>query len=154
MKPKSKQYWFVPVLDAAEIIPFAIRKAKNVKESFALQDQSRDSLAKFIPALEKAFGGKIISIGSDVIGEKFYERYLFDKDGFLEIMMEAPLAMNAHFVDEKCAKRFAAALKKALSGMLPKNQMSKMLVENIQPSSAAESELKVETWDKIKGLKA
>ncbi|MFH0869182.1 MAG: hypothetical protein V1839_03070 [archaeon] len=149
----AKKYWFVPVLDAAEIIPFAIRKSKNVRESFAAQDKSREQLARFIPALEKAFGEKITNIGSDVIGEKFYERYLFDKDGFLEIMMEAPLAMNAHFSDEKCAKRFAAALKKALGTVLPKNPMSKMLVDNIQPSSTEESELKVETWDKIKGFK-
>ena len=149
----AKKYWFVPVLDAAEIIPFAIKKSKNLKESFAAQDMCRECLAKFISILEKAFGEKIVNIGSDVIGEKFYERYLFDKQGFFEIMLESPLAMNAHFIDEKRAKKFAAAMKKALSTVLPKNPMARMLVDGIQASATEESELKVETWDKIKGLK-
>ena len=110
-------------------------------------------LAKFIKLLEKHYGEKLVYIGMDVIGEKYYERFLFQKGGFFEIMMESPLAMNAHFTTSVRAKKFALALKKALAKTLPKTPICKMLIDNVKASSEEDETLTVNKWDNLKKLR-
>jgi hypothetical protein len=148
------RHFFVPVLDAAEVIPFTIRLKGDAKKDILSQDKVKAALEKFIDLLQKNFGEPIWYMGFDIIGEKYYERFLFDGDGFLEIMMEAPLAMNAHFSHEKRAQKFALAIKKTLSTILPKSPICKMLIENISASSEGQEEtLTVNKWEKLKRIR-
>ena len=89
----------------------------------------------------------------DVIGEKYYERFLFEKGGFLEIMMEAPVAINAHFCHKKRANDFEKAVKSVLSKTLKKDAISKMFIDNIKAASESDENIKVETWDKLKSIR-
>jgi len=143
----------VSVLDVAEILPFTIRAAKSTVQELKNASIAREELERFIAKLEKNFGEPIWYIGFDVIGEKFYERFLFDKGGFLEILMEAPVAIVAHFVSEKRAKNFSAALKKTLKEILPKTAASRLLIDSIKEASEEHAELKVHKWHKIRKIK-
>ncbi len=147
------KHFFIPVLDVSEKLPFNISLCGVVKKDMLCQERGRVELNKFIKILEKKFGEKLVYIGMDVIGEKYYERFLFQKGGFFEIMMESPLAMNAHFVGEARAKKFALALKKALRQILPKTAVTKMFIDNITHDSESDATLSVEKWTKIKGVR-
>ena len=77
---------------------------------------------------------------------------LFEKGGFLEIMMEKPLAINAHFSHESRAKLFEKALKKVLAKMIGTDSVSKMFINSIGIGTD-ETNLKVSTWDKLKNIR-
>jgi len=148
---KSKHF-FVPVLDVAGLIPFSVKLNHDIKEDLVLQSKSEKELEKFIRMLDNSFRETAWYMGFDVIGEKFYERFMFDKGGFFEVMMEHPAAMVGHFTSMKRAEKFASALRKALSKVLPKTTAAKLFIEDIKASSAEEYELKVEKWSKIKEI--
>lgn len=147
------KHFYVNVLDAPELIPFTVKLEKDLTASLKQQEKARQELDKFINILRKDFKEPIWYIGFDIIGEKFFERFIFEHGGFLEIMMEAPSAINAHFVHEARAEKFTKALKKTLTKILPKKPIAKMFLENIEIGSEEAAELKVEEWDKLKKIR-
>jgi hypothetical protein len=147
------QHFFVPVLDVGELLPFSIKTIKDIKKSMAEQERARTELEKFIDLLEKMFKEKIFYMGMDVIEAKTYERFMFEKGGFLEIMMETPLALNAHFVEEKRAKSFSEAIKKTFQIILKNDSVTKMLIDSISPNSEHDDSLTYEKWDIMKHVK-
>ncbi len=152
MVKKELKHYFVPVLDVSEKVPFSININCSVKKRMENQDYAKKELNNFISKLSKEFKEKIVYIGMDVIGEKYYERYLFEKGGFLEVMMEKPLAINAHFSHEARAKKFEKSIKKIFNNMLGSDPVSKMFIENIGIGTD-ETNLKVSTWDKLKNIR-
>lgn len=144
---------FVPALDVSELLPFTIRKTKKLSESLKEQERARKELEKFVDKLEKNYKEKIWYMGMDVITGKTYERFIFDKGGFFEIMIEAPLAMNAHFVHERQAKKFNEALKKTLKQIMPKTSVSDLFINSIEVGSEEEESLTYKTWANIKEIR-
>lgn len=144
---------FVPALDVGELLPFGIKNTKKLDEDLDFQEKSKKELVKFINKLEKNFNEEIYYVGMDIIGEKAYERFLFEKGGFLEIMMEEPVAINAHFVSEARGKKFAESLKRTLKQILPKGEVSNMFIDNIQVQDEQDSSLSVKKWTAIKKIR-
>lgn len=149
---KSKHV-FVAVLDVNELFPFSVVRTENFEDGLKQQKKSEAELGKFIELLEKTYKQKVYYMGMDVIEAKYYERFLFGKNGFLEVMMDKPAAINAHFTEEKEAKAFCDALKKTLLKMLPDTPVSKMFVDNIQIQNEIEQNLTYDTWTKIKDIR-
>ena len=73
-------------------------------------------------------------------------RFLFKKGGFLEVMVEKPLALNAHFIDEKHAEKFANGLKKALYETLPENKVKDIIINDVKVEDGFKDEML--TFDK------
>lgn len=144
---------FVPALDVGEILPFVIRKTKNLKESIAEQERARKELERFIDKLQKSYKEPIWYMGMDVISGKTYERFIFEKGGFFEIMIEEPLALNAHFVHNRQAKKFSLALKKTLKGVLSRSPASELFLESIEVQSEEEEDLTYKKWTSLKQIR-
>ncbi len=144
---------YVALLDVGELLPFSVKERKKLPELIKEQERARKELVKFIDILEKEYREKIFYMGMDVIEAKTYERFIFEESGFFEVMTGAPLAMNAHFIDEKKAKKFCSALKKTLSKILPKNRISRMLINSIEVNTEKDQSLTYERWDRIKSIK-
>jgi len=144
---------FVPALDIGELLPFAVRKTESLAQNFEEQERSKKELVKFIDKLQKVYKEPIWYMGMDVIGEKSYERFMFDKGGFFEVMIEKPVAMNAHFVDEKRAKKFKDSLKKTLVQIMPKTEVTKMFIESIEVQDEHDAFLTVQEWNKLKKVR-
>ncbi len=144
---------FVAAVDVGELLPFIIRPTEDLKESMEQQEKSRQELEKFIEKLEKNYKEEVWYMGMDVIAEKTWERFIFEKGGFFEIMIEAPLAMNAHFVHEKQAKAFVEALKKTLKSILPDNEVTNMFLDSIQVQSEEDESLTYKSWETMKGVR-
>ncbi len=144
---------FVPALDVGEILPFVIRKTKNLKESITEQERARKELEIFIDRLSKSYREPIWYMGMDVISGRTYERFIFEKGGFFEIMIEAPLALNAHFVHDRQARKFLLALKRTLKNILPKGATSELFLESIEVQSEEDEDLKYKTWTSLKQIR-
>ncbi len=144
---------FIPVLDVGDLFPFAIKSGKNLQKSFEEQDKAKSALISFINLLEKQWKESVYYMGMDIIGERSYERFIFEKGGFFEIMVEAPAALNAHFVQEKRAEQFLIALKKTLQSILPKKPLTRMFIDNIQIQTEEDSSLLVEQWHRMQEIR-
>lgn len=144
---------FVAALDVGDLLPFGVRKTNSLPESMKEQDRAKKELAKFIDVLEKVQGQKIFYMGMDIIEAKTYERFIFEKNGFFEIMTESPLAMNAHFTDQKAAEKFCKALRSTLAKLLNKGPVAEMFIESINVASEQDQSLTYEKWDTMKSIR-
>lgn len=147
------KHFFVPLLDVGEVLPFTIKKKKNLEADLAEQDRARIELVKFVAVLEKKLSFGVVYMGMDVIGEKSYERFLLESGGFLEFMVEAPVAINAHFIKGVDAKKFLKGLQAALLVTLPKGPVASMFVESLSVQNQEDSSLTVASWHRIKGVR-
>ncbi len=92
-------------------------------------------------------------MGSDIIAKKFYKRFLFEKNGFLEIMDERPCAIIAHFSNRNRAVRFLNALKRTINKFVKKEEkIKKLILESITLGKEDEG-LTFEKWELIKNIK-
>ena len=92
-------------------------------------------------------------MGMDVIMGKVYERFIFDKGGFFEIMTGNPIAMNAHFVHDNQAKKFKESLKKTLKQIMPNSEVSELFIDSIDIGSEEEENINYETWTNLKDIR-
>lgn len=148
----KKSHIFVPLLDVQEILPFALGKEEILNEGVGEEDRAKKELLKFIEKLEKNFGEDIYYIGMDIIGEKSYERFILKKGGFLEVMIEKPLALNAHFINKRRAKKFLDSLKKSLK-TISKNKNINFLLDSLQVQTEEDTSLSVERWNIMKSIR-
>ena len=147
------KHFFVAVLDVNELFPFSVVKTVNFEEGLKKEEETKKALALFVDNLEKHFKQKIYYMGMDVIEAKYYERFIFAKNGFLEIMMDKPAAVNAHFTEEKEAKKFCDALKKTLGKILPDTPVSQMFIDSIEVQNEKEQSFTYDTWNKLKNIR-
>jgi hypothetical protein len=149
---KSK-HTYVVLIDLPEALPFEFKLIKTEPDSLDELDgeakKSEEELFKFVTRLEKYFKEDFSFIGEDIIGEKFYKRFLFQKDGFLEIMYQPPAALIGHFIEPNRAKAFAKVLEKVIDETV-KEEKAKMILKNmIEVNTEKEEPLTYETWTKL-----
>ncbi|MBI4232459.1 hypothetical protein HY605_04465 [Candidatus Peregrinibacteria bacterium] len=149
----NTKHIFVPALDVGEILPFTVREKKAVQETIAEQERARKELEKFITQLQREFKEPIWYMGMDIIAGKSYERFIFEKGGFFEVMVESPVALNAHFVHEQRAKQFSNALKNTLRKLMPATPLTEMFLSSIEVQTENDDSLTVEKWTKMKKIR-
>lgn len=153
---KSK-HSYVVLIDLPEDLPFEIKKISikptdltDTKESARAEKE----LFGFISKLEKNFKEETSFIGEDIIGEKFYKRFLFPKSGFMEIMYQAPVSIIAHFIDINRAKSFATALKKTLDQTVTDEKIKNILKNMVEVSTEKKEVLTYDKWSKMKEIRS
>ncbi len=149
----NTKHIFVSVLDIEEQLPFTVKKGKTLQETMKQQDIAKKELLLFISLLEKNFKEEISYLGVDVIGEKAYERFMFKGSGFFEVMVEAPIALMAHFPEKKRAIVFCKALKTTLKKTLPENPSKEIFLDSIEVKDETDSSLTIDVWHKIKDIR-
>lgn len=149
---KSKHNYVV-LIDLPEALPFEYAddkcKADKILDFKTNAEKAEMELFNFIYRLERNFNEEISFIGDDVIGEKFYKRFLFSKDGFLEVMYQRPAAIIAHFIDENRAKKFADAMKKAIEQTVKDKKLVMILQNTIEVNKEKGEALTYQKWAKI-----
>lgn len=149
----NTEHIFISALDISEQLPFVVKEEKNLQENFKEQSRAKKELQKFVKLLEKNFKEELSYVGMDVIGEKSYERFMFKGSGFFEVMVEAPVALNAHFPNRQRAKKFCIALKKTLEKTLPKGSSRDLFLESIEVKDERDTSMTVDDWHKIKTIR-
>ena len=151
---KSK-HTYVVLIDLPEALPFEFKLNRTKPDGDGLDmldgeaKKSEQELFKFVARLEKYFKEEFSFIGEDIIGEKFYKRFLFPKGGFLEIMYQPPAALIGHFIEPNRAKSFAKVLEKVIDETV-KDDKVKMIIKNlIEVNTEKEEPLTYDKWSKL-----
>ena len=141
----------VSLLDIGEALPFS----HTIDENDLLTDDGATlrPLERFIAELEKHFREEIIGVGEDIIGEKFYYRYLFKSNGFLELMLQPPVALVAHFGEQTKAKRFSAALTKTIDATIKDKKTAEILKNVIEISAERREALSYKSWSQMRKVR-
>ncbi len=139
---------FVSLLDITEALPFSFRMDDILEED----DKIMRPVERFITELEKNFREQIIPIGEDIIGEKFYCRYLFKGNGFLEIMLQPPVAIVAHFAEHRKALKFSEALKTSIDSFI-REKKSREVLKNVIEISGEKEALSYKSWSKVRKVR-
>lgn len=151
---KSK-HTYVVLIDLPEVLPFEFKLIRTKPDGDGLKlldgeaKKSEEELFKFVARLEKYFKEEFSFIGEDIIGEKFYKRFLFPKGGFLEIMYQPPAALIGHFIEPDRAQAFAKVLEKVIDETV-KDDKAKMIIKNlIEVNTEREEALTYDKWTKL-----
>ncbi len=140
---------FVSVLDVDEQLPLVPKETHAMEEHLKEQERVRQELVRFIGVLQKKFKERIYYLGSEVIEGKSFQEFMFQGSGFLEISGEPPIAINAHFHDQKRARKFAVALKGALADVVPQSKTKAMFLDSIDVKDEHEVSLTFQKWAKM-----
>jgi hypothetical protein len=147
------KHTYVVLIDLPEALPFEFKLTRTKPDGLdELDDEAKKSeeeLFKFVTRLEKYFKEEFSFIGEDIIGEKFYKRFLFKKDGFLEIMYQPPAALIGHFVESNRAKSFAKVLEKVINETVKEDKVKMILKNLIEVNTEKEEPLTYEKWSKL-----
>jgi len=153
---KSK-HCYVVLIDLPEALPFEVKetltKPSKMKKVADETHRAEGELFNFVSKLERNFKEEFSFIGEDIIGEKFYKRFLFPKSGFMEIMYQAPVAIVAHFLDTRRANRFAKALERAIEQTIKDGKILMILKNIIEVSSEKEEVLTYEKWSQMREIR-
>lgn len=158
MKPRPK-HAYVTLIDLPEAMPFGIESTKedaSLAQIDAAQKKLQESDVKlfaFVNILQKKLGEQLVYIGEDIIGEKFYKRFLFEKGGFVEIMTGVPVAISAHFIGIKRANKFAEALKHAIQKTVSDPKPAEIMVNTLVVNEEEAYKLTYEKWDKMRQIR-
>jgi hypothetical protein len=147
----------VTLIDLPEALPFG-SDTPDSADLVALATQNSESetdraLFEFVKSLERNFGEKTCFIGEDIVGEKFYKRFLFEKGGFIEIMTGVPVAISAHFTTKLRSDKFSRALSASISKLVRNPKIREVLVSTIVSDQEADLVLNFEKWEKIKRIR-
>lgn len=128
--PEELQYFTVISEDIHGILPFSV-KEKELDRKIKEEDQAKRELIDFIRICEHNIGEKIHFIGIEDRDGKIIYRFLFASGGFLEVILDVPLVMKAHFLKVAKAKKFAKALKIIYKLILAESKERDMLIKKI-----------------------
>ena len=149
---KSK-HTYVVLIDIPEALSFELKLKKRGPDGLPELDgeakRAEGELFKFVTRLEKHFKEEFSFIGEDIIGEKFYKRFLFPKGGFLEIMYQPPAALIGHFIKLDRAKKFAKALEKVMDETVQEAKVKMILKNLIEIKTEKEEPLTYQKWTKL-----
>lgn len=145
-KGMKTKHVMVSVLDVAELLPFVATKADQF-------DECMEGINNFVSELQDSYGKNIHYIGQDIVGEKFMQRFIFEGEGFMEILFAPPAAIGAHFVTKKTAKKFKKSLEKTLKKTLPTSSAAKLLIKSVEIIEEKGESLTIRTWKKLKKLR-
>ena len=148
----KSQHTYVVLIDLPEALPFELKlqdSIRNVDKIDIQAQKSESELFVFIKELEKNLNEELVFIGEDVIAEKFYRRFLFQKSGFLEIMYQNPVAIIAHFIDEKRAQNFAQGLKTTIDNVVKENKTKNILKTLVEINTEQQDILTYQKWSKL-----
>ena len=95
-------------------ISFLSIKPESKEQVFSNFDNVIGKMERFLRILERKFGQVIWYIGTDIMENQVTERFLFDKSGFMEIILKKHTSLKAFFPQKKHAEKFAKALRKTL----------------------------------------
>ncbi len=112
----------------ALLIPFMLLRFKHYYV-YLIDLNSLINESSLIKTTEHNFREPITHIHSE---EENRNKYIFKKDGFIDVIENKPLTLVAHFIYKKRAKKFAHALKNSLKHSLPETKEKYLLIHSIK----------------------
>jgi hypothetical protein len=152
LKHQKLKYYLVTITDVEGLLNFSKNHTSELKDEVSEQNRSQEELEQFISLLHSRFHEEIMYIGEEKILGKHVERFLFNHGGFMEIMLEKPLVLNAHFLHIEKAQRFSEALKKTLHYLIPPHPVKEIFIDSITVEEHSKNPLTMETWMRMHNI--
>tara|TARA_Y100000310_G_scaffold139131_1_gene138354 strand:+ start:7030 stop:7701 length:672 start_codon:yes stop_codon:yes gene_type:complete len=150
MAAKKESYKVISLVDVNELLSFAKKEYKDIEQQIKEEQRVEKELKTFIKNIEGISGNNIQYIGHEKRFGSHLVRFLFKQGGFLEVMVEKPLTMNAHFIDTKTANKFLKGLKKSLRKTLPDSNVKKMFIDSLSiQEGVPENIVSMGEWGKM-----
>ena len=150
-------HFYVTLLDLPECLPFTFNptgKLEELEKDERLELEAEARLQSFAEQLMNKFGEEFAYIGDDIIGEKFYKRFLLEKNGFMEVMTGVPAVVSAHFTTKERAEKFAEALRKTIEKQVSDEKAKMVLLQAIEVDEDEASQLTFEKWEKLRDIRS
>lgn len=96
---------------AKNLVFLSIQK-KDMKRAMRDFEETTIKLEEFLRTLERKFHQVIWYIGTDILENNIVERFIFHRQGFMEIAIKDKTELKAYFPEKEQAEKFAKALKK------------------------------------------
>lgn len=151
------KHFYVTLLDLPEALPFSFTPSDEFKDlelDSKKEAEADTKLMRFVSLLKKKFGEDFAFIGDDIIGEKFYKRFLLEKNGFVEIMTGVPSVVSAHFTNKQRAEKFAKALRETIKKQVTSEKAKSILLTAVEVSEDNSSRLSFEKWEKLRDIRS
>ena len=133
------EHCYVNLVDLPEVLPFTVKEGKDF-------GNSDEKILEFVEAVEEF--DNVHYIGQDNVEGKFYQRFLFENGGFMEIMQKAPSAIVAHFSKEERAEKFSEVLKDVITSKC-EGKAAELLKDDVKVEKEREGRLNYEKWSKL-----
>ncbi len=147
---EDEDYTIVNLVDVNEFLSFAKKEYKELEQQIKEEERVERELKKFISEIAKYSKHIIHYIGHEKRYGTHLVRFLFKQGGFLEVIVQKPVTLNAHFIDAASAKKFAAGLKKTLQKWLPDTPIKQLIIDSIKiETGKRENEITIEKWTKL-----
>lgn len=143
---------FVTLIDLFEEFPFTVEKEEDLERMMEEMEKGDEELFRFVQTIEDGFASTSY-IGQDVIQDKFYQRFLFEGGGFMEIMQEAPLSIVGHFTSREDAEEFRDSLVEATEETVDNEKALEMMVDSIEIGEESGETLSYEKWSQMKEVR-
>jgi hypothetical protein len=115
------KHYCLAFIDTKTILPF-VKYEYNKQGSIKNTSINKKEIEKFISILQKQFRERIILTESI---ENSY-RFLFEKSGFIEIQLDAPVIINVHFSSSRRTKHFRKAFLNTIKIIYGAEKMKKV----------------------------
>lgn len=138
----------VPIVDIDSILPFNSEE-KEFVDFLIEKEKIKEEILQFIMELKKVMKEDIIYIGGEEGKNKFIEKFILEEGGFVEFIIEKPLAVNAHFTKMEHARRYLKAIKQALNYVIPDTAYKQVFIDSISINTRKEEHLTFTKWHKM-----
>ncbi|MCJ7450232.1 MAG: hypothetical protein MUP58_00655 [Candidatus Nanohaloarchaeota archaeon QJJ-9] len=145
------KHYYVNLIDLPEVLPFSLTE-EEIENKTDAQEESGKEVFNFVEALEGF--DTIHYIGQDNVEGKFYQRFLFNGGGFLELMQKAPSAIVAHFSRKERAQEFAEELRKVIKEKCGEEKEVELLASDVEVNKEEEGSLSYEKWSKLNNVRS
>ena len=149
----KENYKVISLVDVNQLLSFAKNEFNNIEEQIREEKRVEKELKEFVSDIERFSGHRIHFIGHEKRYGKHLIRFLLKDGGFLEVMVEKPLAINGHFISRRAAERFVNGLKKVLYYRLPESPIKNLVINSIKVEDGLKEEiLTFEKWGQMHNI--
>ena len=125
-------YRVVSFVDIHNLLPFGKKSYQTSMMKFKEEARIEKEIMVFVSGISRRSKLKIQFIGHEKDEEDHTLRFIIEQGGYIEIFIDRPFSLTAHFVSEDRAKIFAEALKEALQVHMPEHPVKNLMIQQIR----------------------
>jgi len=125
-------YKIVSFVDVHNLLPFGKKQYQTSMMKFKEEARIEKEILVFMAGLGRRSKLKIHFIGHEKNNEDHTLRFIIEQGGYIEIYIDRPLSLNAHFISQDRAELFLKALKESLNIHIPEHPVKQLMINEIK----------------------
>ena len=125
-------YKIVSFVDVHNLLPFGKKQYQTSMMKFRDEARIEKEIQVFMSGISRRSKLKIQFIGHEKSNDDHILRFIIEQGGYVEIFVDRPLSINAHFVSQDRASLFVNALKEELNIHMPEHPVKELMIQEIR----------------------